>query len=189
VPAAVAAGDGLVLVASVSSGSVVPAAPAGWTEVGRRVATGLTTVVWQRVAGAGDAGAAVRVTTSSALKWELSLLAYHGTAASGPVSAFASAAETVSRTTHTTPIVAVPANGSWVLSIWADKSSATTSLTPPASQTMRSSSIGVGGGRVSAVMTDGAAAVSAGTNAGGLVATSDAASKSDTMWTIVLNDS
>jgi hypothetical protein len=54
---------------------------------------------------------------------------------------------------------------------------------------MRSSSIGVGGGRVSAVMTDGAAAVSAGTNAGGLVATSDAASKSDTMWTIVLNDS
>jgi hypothetical protein len=43
------------------------------------------------------------------------LLAYDGTAAD-PIGTFASAAETVTRTTHTTPGASVSTAGSWVVS-------------------------------------------------------------------------
>ena len=50
--------------------------------------------------------------------------------AADPVATFASAAETVNRATHTTPGANVATAGSYVVSYWADKSSATTGLDP-----------------------------------------------------------
>ena len=61
---------------------------------------------------------------------------------------FASAAETVNRATHTTPGANVATAGSYVVSYWADKSSATTGWTLPAGQTQRSISLGTGTGRI-----------------------------------------
>ena len=90
IPASTQAGDGLVAVASVSS-TTVPAAPAGWTQVGDPVVAGtLTTVVWQRVATATDPGKNVTVALgATAVKATLTVLAYSGTNPGGPVAAIA----------------------------------------------------------------------------------------------------
>ena len=66
----------------------------------------------------------------------------------------ASAGETVNRATHTTPAVTVPTDGSWVVSYWADKSSATNGWTLPGSETLRGAATGTGTGRVTSVASD-----------------------------------
>ena len=84
----------------------------------------------------------------------LTLLAYDGTAAD-PVATFASAAETVNRTTHTTPGATVATAGSYVVSYWADKSAnTTTGWTLPAGQTQRSTVAGTGAGRINSIASD-----------------------------------
>jgi PKD repeat protein len=189
VPAAVAGGDGLLLVASFNSTSIGVTGPEGWTLVGSRTAGSLLTNVYQRAAITSDAGSAVKVTGSAAAKADISLMAYRGTSVAGPVSAWAAAtAGGTSASSHTTPTVTVPDNGSWVVSLWADKSSstATTMLTPPAAQSTRHQTCGTGAGHVCALATDGAQPVSAGSTAGGRTATADWSSASDTMWTLVL---
>jgi PKD repeat protein len=189
VPAAVAGGDGLLLVASFASATPDVTSPAGWTLLESRKSGSILTNVYQRVAVTSDAGQAVGFTAPTAVKADISLMAYRGTSATTPVSAWAAAAAGgVSSSTHTTPTVVVPDEGSWVVSLWADKSSstATTMLTPPGSQTTRHQACGTGTGHVCALVTDGGGPVAAGTSAGGLTATSDWSSSSDTMWTIVL---
>jgi hypothetical protein len=119
------------------------------------------------------------------VKSVLSLLAYRGTA-TNPVTAFADLAETVSRTTHTTPTLTVPTRGGWVISLWAEKSSSTTTLTPPAGVTQRYAGCGTLSGHTCLLVGDGAALVNAGSTAGGVVATADSANIADTMWTLVL---
>ncbi len=85
VPGTVQAGDGLVLVLTTNS-TVTGAAPAGYTQAGSQVSgSGPTTQVFSRVAGAGDAGSPVTVALSGQAKATLQLVAYSGTAASGPI--------------------------------------------------------------------------------------------------------
>ena len=97
-------------------------ATAGWTLEGTRLSsTDTETILYSKVAAANDAGTNAAVTFSATTKSTLTLLAYDGTAAD-PVAAFASAAETVNRTTHTTPGGTVATAGSYVVSYWADKS-------------------------------------------------------------------
>ena len=141
------------------------------------------------MATTNDAGGAVRFTAAIAAKADISVLAYRGTSEDGAVSAWAGATPgEVSSSNHTTPTVSVPDDASWVVSLWADKSSSAsaTMLTPPASQTIRHQACGTLSGHLCALATDGAAQVNAGTVAGGLTTTADWSSASDTMWTIVL---
>ncbi len=189
VPAAVQSGDALLLFATSNNGAAPAATPAGWTLVGNQPAGAgpdIRTVVYEKTAGAADAGAQVTLTYAAVGKVDLVVAAYSGVNATTPVSAVASAGETVSRTTHTAPSTTVANAGSWVLSYWADKSSATTTWTAPAGQTQRSLSVGTSSGRITSLLTDTNAVVPTGARSG-LTATADSASAKATMWTLVLN--
>ena len=72
-----------------------------------------------------------------------------------------------------------------MISYWADKSSTTTTWTPPASVTARQLVCNADAGRVCSLLTDSGGAVPAG-NRPGLTATTDAASAKATTWSIVL---
>lgn len=185
VPAAVVSGDGLVLVQSFNNSATVTG-PAGWKLVESVKAGSETTTVWQRVASASDARSKVTVSASTAVKGDLKLLAYHGTSSAGPIAAALGIAETVSRTAHTTPTATAGAAGTWVLSLWADKSSGTTTIVPPAGVARRHFQCTGGGGEICALSADSNGPVSQGARVGGLTATADVASRSHTMWTILL---
>ncbi len=186
-PAGTAPADGLLLFASVASPTVTIADPAGWTPVRTvQAANGITTKLWQRMVGL-DEPSTVTVGLSAAAKVDLLLSAYRGTAPSGPVvTASAAVNETVSTTAHVTPQLTTAAPA-WTVSYWADNSSATTAWTEPAGQTVRSTSYGIGGGRICSLATDSGGPVAAGQQ-GGLTATTNATSAKATMWTIVLSD-
>jgi hypothetical protein len=141
----------------------------------------MVTTVYTKTAQAGDAGKKVTVTLDLAAKYTMTIAAYSGDMIAPT---FASAAETVNRAAHTTPTVTAP-DGAWVLSYWADKSSATTAFTLPATVTQRAFLCGGSTGRICSVLADSGASVPAGTY-GGATAISDSAQASATMWTVVL---
>ena len=187
IPATVRETDGMLLfVTKNNATATITTPPAGWAAEGSiRSSTDTETFLYSRVAVAGDAGRNAAVTFSATTKSTITLLAYDGTAAD-PVSAFTSAAETVNRTTHTTPVASVATAGSMVVSYWADKSaSETTGWTLPAGQTQRSIALGTGPGRITSVASDSGAASGVGPTtartATGAVSTAKA-----TMWTVVL---
>jgi PKD repeat protein len=187
IPNTVVAGDGLLLVESTNNNAVTASSPgAGWNVVKTVTRNMLGTTVFQKVAVSSDAGSPITVTTPSSVNMQLTVLAYRGTLTTNPVTAVAAVPETVSRTTHTTPTVTVPTDGSWVVSLWTEKSSSTTVLTPPSGQTQRDETCGPGGGHLCSLATDAGTPVNHGSTAGGLKATADAAGSTDTMWTIVL---
>ncbi|GAA1522659.1 PKD domain-containing protein [Nocardioides humi] len=184
IPATTQPGDGLLAVASVSS-TTVPAAPAGWIQVGAPVATdAMTTVVWQRVAATGDAGRTVTVALgATAVKATLTVLAWSGTDPSGPVAAVAGSAEAAATTAHRSPTVATP--GDWVVTVWANRTTAGTEFVEPPGSTVRQLLIGVGGGHVDSLVVDSGGPVAAGPY-GNQTATTDAAGKG-TSLTIALH--
>lgn len=188
VPAAVQPGDGLVLVLSMNTNSAPygqPTGVSGFTAVGAPVVAGqLRTVVWQKVAVPGDAGGTISVNLGpSYIKANLTVLAYAGTAASGPIASMTTGADPAATTAHTSP-GGTAAAGNWVLTVWTDKSSATTVFNPPGGVTLRDRQIGTLGGRLCSLFVDSGAAV-AGGGVGGLTATTDA-STLGTALTIVL---
>ncbi len=182
VPAAVRAGDTMVMVVSINRETTI-STPAGWAVEGNRSGpkNELQTRVLTKVATATDAGRAVRMTLGAAAKFDVSLAAYSGVDPADPVSASSSASETVSRAQHTTPAVAAAAGGEWLLSYWTDKTNTGTDWSAPAGQAVRSKVIGTGTGRVNALLTD------ATSGAGGVTATSTAASSKAVTWSLVLN--
>ena len=184
IPTTVRETDALLLFVTGNRANPVAATPAEWTRVGSRLDTDTETILYSKVAAANDAGRSQAVVFTASTKATLTLLAYDGTAAD-PIGTFASAAETVTRTTHTTPGASVSTAGSWVVSYWADKSSATTGWTLPAGQTQRSMSVGIGDGRITSVASDqnGPAPVGASPPR---TATANASSGKATMWTVVL---
>ncbi|MEQ4203830.1 PKD domain-containing protein [Actinopolymorpha sp. B9G3] len=185
IPASVAAGDRLLLLSTVNTTTPTASAPSGvggWSSVGTKSASTMVTRVWQKEASATDAGSTVQVALSDYAKGDLTVVAYRGP--DPVVRTFASAAETTSRTTHTTPGVQ-GVDGAWLVSYWTDKSSATTQWTAPAGQTTRRSSYGTGSGRISMLLTDGGAPAGTGAK-GSLGATADAASAQATMWSFLI---
>lgn len=184
IPSATQVGDGLVAVLSAAT-TAVPPAPAGWAQVGDPVVAGtLATVVWQRVAGDGDAGRNLSVALGdTAVKATLTVLAYSGTDPGGPVAAIAGEAEATTGTAHRSPFLTTP--GGWVVTVWADRSSTTTAFTEPTGTTVRQRLIGAGGGHVDALVVDSGGPVAPGSY-GGHVATTDAASRG-TNLTIALH--
>jgi PKD repeat protein len=185
IPATVRETDSLLLFVTSNRVPSVAATPAGWTRVGSRLAsTDTETILYSKVAAANDAGRSQAVDFTATTKATLTLLAYDG-AAADPIATFASAAETVNRATHTTPGSNVSTAGSWVVSYWADKSSATTGWTLPAGQTQRSMSVGIGDGRITSVASDQNAPAPIGASPP-RTATASASSAKATMWTVVL---
>ena len=186
IPAAVRETDGLLLfVTSNRELATVNAPPAGWTLEGtQNASTDVQTILYSKVADASDAGRSTAVGFNATTKATLTILAYDGTAAD-PVATFVSAAETVNRVTHTTPPSNVSTAGSWVVSYWADKSSATTAWTLPAGQTQRIVALGTGPGRITSLASDRNAASPVGPVAG-VTATANSSIAKATMWSVVL---
>jgi predicted CxxxxCH...CXXCH cytochrome family protein len=179
VPTAVSGGDVMVLTATGVTTSPL-AAPPGWTLAGTQPSSVMTTSVWTKVASPSDAGGSVPVTFPAAVKGTVQLAAYSGVDPATPVAAFSGAATHVTATKATTPTVTVPADGDWLVSGWAVKSSAVTAWTAPGGTSRRDAQFGSGGGRISSLVTDGGGPAAAGP-AGGLAATTDQAfSASDT---------
>ncbi|HVX43996.1 MAG TPA: PKD domain-containing protein [Mycobacteriales bacterium] len=178
VPAGVQPGDAMVLIASSSD---LPAGPAGWTAVDSLTNGGIGTDVWTKVATAADAGSAVSIEFSTYHKASLQLLAYRG---AGGFSAVQKSGD-VNSTTHTTPVAAVADSGSWAISYWAEKSSATATWIVPGEVTARDTSYGSGSGRINALVADSAGPVSA-SSYGGITAGVTAQSSRATMWTLIL---
>jgi PKD repeat protein len=188
VPANVAAGNGLILIAT-SASNTAQTAPAGWTKVGTASnSSNLFSTIWQRVAVSTDPNSKVAVTFgTSQVKGTLQLLAYAGTSASGPVQSVAAKTGTTA-VTVTTPTATVSASGVWVMSYWAARTSSVTGWTVPASQTVRGSATNSGGGYIISTATDGAGVVAPGTVGGlvGVMTPSSATASGDVAWTVVL---
>jgi hypothetical protein len=181
VPSEVQAGDALVLLATTNS-NVTMSTPAGWSLLGTQLdGTDLKSWLFTTTASAGAGGSTVRMSLNALAKTSLTLLAYSD---AGPVTTFASAAEAVTRTNHTTPGIQVIASGAWVVSHWVDKSSENRGWTLPATVTRRNANVGTGAGSLSAVTGD-SGPVSSGSRAGS-TATSGIASGKAIMWSIVI---
>jgi hypothetical protein len=153
VPGSVQPGDALALLVTTKIGTT-QTAPAGWTAVSSSSGPVAQTSVWQRVATAADAGSSLQVTLSEVTKSDVRLLAYSGTASSGPVSAVISS-DASNTTDHPAPPTSVSTPGSWVVWYWADKSSATTTAwTAPAGTVSRGASYGTGTTYISSLVAD-----------------------------------
>ncbi|GGK50260.1 hypothetical protein Ppa06_09390 [Planomonospora parontospora subsp. parontospora] len=179
VPSAVQSGDGMLLFATVNTVSATVTGPAGvigWTLVADFTTGSARTLVWKKVAVAGDAGTPVSLELSPITKIGLQLVAYDGTSAADPVAAVATRSDTTATTSHTGPAVEVGTAGGWLVSYWADKSSVTTAWTPPPGMAVRDQLAGAGSGRVTSLLADSGGTVPIGT-AAGPTATTDEASR------------
>lgn len=184
VPPGTSAGDRLVMVLSLNDASRAVGAPSGvtgWQPAGTVTSGTMQTIVYTKVAGPTDAGRTARFSMDAAAKYTLTIAAYAGDMLAPEV---ASAAETVVRRGHTTPVLDAAA-GDWALSYWADKSSLTTGFALPPEVTERRATCGANAGRICSVLADSAGAVPAGPY-GDLTATADAPSGAATTWTILL---
>lgn len=186
-PSTVRAGDGLILAFTANTNATVgtPAGITGWRLLGTRGNGSMTTRIWTKVATAANAGAAVTVSTSLVSKGNFVIAAYRGTSTTDAVTTFASALETTSRTTHTTPAVQVTSDRAWVVWYWAHEDSSTTAFIAPAGTTVRSNTSQSGSGRITGLLADSNAAVGVGT-AAGKTATAASANSNATMWAVVL---
>jgi len=181
VPAAVAEGDQLVLVAT-NNGSATQTTPAGWTLLGTTTdGIEMRSSVYTRTAPASFGGTTVRVALSVINKTSLSLLAY---ADAAPVTVLANAVQgTTSVTVHPAPAVNVATAGSAVMRYWSDKASEARTWTT-SGVTNRTLTNGTGGGSLSAITGD-TTGVAAGT-APALNATASLASNKAITWSIVV---
>ena len=184
-PTTVSAGDRLVMVLTLNASNRVLSAPTGvtgWDILDTTTSGSMITRVYTKIATAADANKKVTVTLDASAKYTMTVADYSGVRAKALV--HADLAETVNQTGHTTPTVDAPA-GSWVISYWADKSTATTGFSLPGSVTGRHALCGTGSGHVCSSLADSGGAVPTG-QAGGLVATADSANATATTWSIVL---
>lgn len=185
VPAAASPGDRLLLVLSHNNLARTVGDPAGWTRLDSLSAGTMSTVAWTRVVQPGDPGSAVTVPLDGGAKLTLTLAAYTGTAP-GSVP-FADSTFVASATTRRTPVVAASL-GDWVVSYWADKSSATTAWTATGGVTPRRAACNADGGRVCSLLADSGTGLPPGPY-GNVAASTDVASDQATMWSFVLHPS
>ncbi len=186
VPSSVQAGDTLLLHATVNSTAGTLGNPgAGWTVLDSVSGTNIRGRSWTRTATASDAGSTVQVSTSEVLKVDLSLGSYRGDGGSLAVLGHAGKIEEDVSSTRTSPTVNNPTGGSWLVTSWVAKKSAELSWTLPASQTRRVDGAGIGGGRLTGVMSDSNGPVGTG-QVGGLVGTTSENTSRVVMFSTVL---
>ncbi|KRE62034.1 PKD domain-containing protein [Nostocoides sp. Soil756] len=178
IPAGTQAGDLLLFTATVSSSPTV-SDPTGWTLVGRKENTGMTTLVWSRTATSSDAGKTVSLHFQDRRKSALAISAYQN---AGQVGATATATD--SRTdTHKAPALAVT-SGSWIVWYFADKSGSTGDWTGPSGAPVRAEVLSSGSGRWSAFVLDSDGPLTG--NVEGVTATTDVQSAYGISWAIEL---
>lgn len=185
VPSAVRAGDRLVLHATVNDSTVTVTGPAGWAQVDRVDGAGVLGRSWTKVATGTDAGAAVVVTASGAVKGDLSLGAYRSSTGATVIAAHAAAIDAVSGVQHTSPTVDLTTPGAWIVTAWVAKSSADVTWTLATGAVRRASIAGSGSGRLTSVLADSGAGESVG-SAGGISATSSIAVGRTVMFTTAI---
>jgi PKD repeat protein len=183
IPAGTAVGSALLMSESFASTSLTLTAPAGWTLVGSTAHSNLTTDIYERVAQAGDAGSTVKLTLSGVVKSSLVIAAYANTDTSAPVESSASAVG-ASSATVSAPALSALSDGTFVVRIYVDKSSATTGWTAPADQTLRKSVVGTGSGATSTLLVDSNGPVGSSVSADS--ASTNDVSGSEAGWTIAL---
>ena len=143
-PTTVSAGDRLVMVLTVNASNRVMSVPTGitgWAVLGTTTSGSMQSRAYTKIATAADANKKVTVTMDAAAKYTMTVADYSGVRAGSLI--HADFAETVVRAGHTTPTLDAPA-GSWVVSYWADKSTATTGFALPGSVTGRQALCGTG---------------------------------------------
>lgn len=186
-PAGAAAGDRLLLVLSLNNLTSTVGEPTGigpLTPLGGNVAKTLSTTVWTSTLAEGDLGGTVTVPlTGGNAKYTLTAAVYAGVA-DDPTLAVAHDAGVTPASVRLSPVVSGIADGSWVVSYWADKSSSTTAWTPDASVVTRGTACGTGSARICSALADSGAKTPA--VYGGVPATVDADSSSAVMWSVVL---
>lgn len=184
-PAGLAAGNTLVLIASVNSSTTTPSSPSGssWTVLPRTDAGGMATYAWYKTATTSDIGGRVTVPFGKAAQVSLEVAAYANASSTAPIDVFGAATDTAT-SSHATPTVQVQP-GDWVLSYWADKSSTTTHWTGPSGLSERDSRYSTASGRITSLLDDSGAAVPGGPY-GGQVATTNQAGAKAIMLTIAL---
>lgn len=188
VPASVNADNRLLLFLTLNATDRTISAPTGaaaWSPVGEQQTSSAMTKVWQTTADDDTADATIQIDISAYTKGTLTIAAYRGTNG-GPVAIhdWASKSEATRTAKHVTPRVHTTEE-TWPVSYWGEKSSGTTTWTPPAGSITRSTTIGQGGGRISTLLTDPGAMRPAG-HTGGLTATTNDPSRQASMWTILL---
>ena len=185
VPGTAAVGDRLILALSLNNTARTVSAPSGvtgWTQLDSVVAGDMRTVMWSKVVQAGDPGKQVTVPLDGSAKHTLTVAAYTGVDPTQGLT-FAAAADTANHANRVTPGVTVP-EGAWVVSYWADKSSATTAWTA-GSVAGRQMVCGADSGRICSLLADSGSALPAGPYPG-VSATTNASSSKATTWSIVL---
>ncbi|HEX3908698.1 MAG TPA: PKD domain-containing protein [Mycobacteriales bacterium] len=182
IPAATSAGDTLLMFESFASTTVTSPVPSGWTLVGTKTASNLTTDVYEKTASGSDGGSSAAVTFSASVKASLVVSDYSNAAAS-PIEGASSVIG--SGTSHSTPALTGLSAGTWVVSYWTDKSTTTTKWTPPATVTQRAATYGTSSAADSALVADSAGPVSG--NYPAQTATTDASSGSSVQWAIGLS--
>ncbi|MDW3214193.1 MAG: PKD domain-containing protein [Ilumatobacteraceae bacterium] len=184
VPTEVEPGDQMVLIVSTNTTESIDT-PTGWDllgyEVDGRTATtpSMSSAVFGATADGGSAGSTVTVDLGAYSKTALTLVAYSGVFPATTATATTIGASSASLTTAPQ---SVAQDGTVVLSAWADKGS-NTGWTAPAEVDVRATSIGSGGGRVTALVGDRIA--SAG-ELPGATAVSTSSGTKGIAWTIAL---
>lgn len=188
IPATVAAGDVLVLTLTTNSTtSTLDDSLPGWTLLQSRDGSGIRSRLWSRIAAGTDAGTSVTATTSALAKSVMTVAAYRSTGTTPSVTASAVGGSDASGSNHQTPAVPVAGPGSWLVSIWAEKSSTEPiTWTLPGAVTQRTQGAATGTGKISAVLGDSAGAVPEGT-AAGQTATTNAAVSRTSMFSVVIS--
>ena len=183
VPAAVQAGDRMVLILTANTTSPSFTGPDGWDPVLMRDGRGIALRAWTRVAG-DDTGESVAVTSSGYAKSNVTITAYRSTEGTPDIAAAAATIDDAPDAEHTSPAVTA-GDHSWVVTYWSDKSNGTTDWATPAQATVRSTATTDGNGRVTSVLADSGAPRPAGP-AGGLTATADSTSSRGASLSLVL---
>jgi len=181
IPASASVGDTVLLALSINDSSRTFADPAGWTKVGANVVKTMSTTVYSKTVAAGEPGSKVTFTLSGAAKSSITAAVYSGVDPALPI-LVSNATDVANTAAKQTPAVTAPAD-SWVVSYWADKSSATTSWST-AQATTRQMQCVVTSGRICSLLADSGAPVT-----GAIApktATTDVATSTATMWSIIL---
>ncbi|CAM3363072.1 PKD domain-containing protein [Nocardioides dubius] len=165
IPAAVQAGDTLVLQMALNSSTPTVTDPAGWTLLRQASEGNAQGRLWTRKATAGDASSVVTVALSSIAKADLTVSAYRADHGDSAVTDSAVAIAQGGGPAFQAPDVTVAERG-WVSTYWAAKASSAVSWTVPAGTTSRASTAGSGGGAISALAVDTGGPVAAGPRPG-----------------------
>jgi hypothetical protein len=107
------------------SNAAAQVAPAGWTQVADNMSgsttSGVRSIVWTKTATADDLGSTLTVAWDTTHAATMAMTSYHGVSTTTAVKA--TSVLDAATTVHTTPGATVP-GGSWVVSVWSEKSSA-----------------------------------------------------------------